>query len=76
MSRWVSADLFIDSRTGRVVGTYPGGRVGLASLTVRRQAAKPIHVATDEADGLVLSGEITTANVTVLLPKSFVHTSS
>ena len=33
ISRSVSADLFVDSRTGRVVGTYTGARVGAASLS-------------------------------------------
>ena len=39
ISRSVSADLFVDSRTGRVVGTYTGARVGAASLSGRRQGS-------------------------------------
>jgi hypothetical protein len=39
VSRSISADLSVDSKTGRVVGTYTGARVGSASLSGRRQGS-------------------------------------
>jgi hypothetical protein len=52
MSRSISADLVFNSKTGRVVGTYAGARVGPARLSGRRRGSaldlvvnwpKPVH---------------------------------